>query len=156
VTAAQYFPVVLPADPEFLAQAFLTPLLAALPGFDAPVPVVTRLPSPEALQATLTGIVRTEAADTHWIPSLWGAAYNTSFLLHCYSPNEDQASEISRTAIAQCAAATGQSIIGFYVVNVISVIGGRRLFDPDIPEGIVRYRSAISWRVSGQPLTQTD
>jgi hypothetical protein len=151
VTAAQYFPVVLPPDPEFLAQAFLTPLLAALPGFDAPVPVVTRLPSPEALQASLTGTVRTEAADTHWIPSLWGV-YDTSFLLHCYSPNEDQASEISRTAIAQCAAATGQTIVGFYVVNVISVIGGRRLFDPDVPEGIVRYRSATSWRVSGQPL----
>jgi hypothetical protein len=154
VTAPQqYYQPTLPPDPEFLAQAFLTPLLSALPGFDAPVPVVTRLPSPEALQATLTGIVRTEAADTHWIPGLWGAAYNTGFLLHCYSPNEDQASMISRNVIAQCAAATGLVVVGWHIIDVCNVIGGRRLFDPDVPENIVRYRSAVTWRVAGQPLT---
>jgi hypothetical protein len=155
MTAPQqgYYPVVLPPDPEFLAQAFLTPLLSALPGFDAPVPVVTKLPSPEALQATLTGIVKAEAADTHWISGLWGAAYNTGFLLHCYSPNEDQASEISRNVIAHCAAATGLIIVGWHIIDVCNVIGGRRLVDPDVPENVVRYRSAVTWRVAGHPLT---
>jgi len=154
VTAPQgYYPPILPPDPEFLAQAFLTPLLSTLPGFDAPVPVVTKLPSPAALQASLTGIVRAEAADTHWIPGLWGAAYDTNFLLHCYSPNEDQASEISRNAIAHCAAATGLTIVSWHIVDVCNVIGGRRLVDPDVPENVVRYRSAITWRVAGHPLT---
>jgi hypothetical protein len=148
-----YYPPVLPPDPEFLAQAYLTPFLTALPGFDAAVPVVTRLPSPEALQASLTGILRVEAGDTHWLKSLWGAAFDTSFLMHAYSPNEDQAAMISRTAIAHVAAATGLTIVGFYVVDVCNVIGGRRLDDPDVPENVVRYRSAVTWRVAGHPLT---
>jgi hypothetical protein len=154
VTAPQqgYYPPVLPPDPEWLAEAFLTPVLAALPGFDGPIPVVTRLPSPDDLSATLTGIMRVEAGDTHWLPSLWGAAFDTSFLMHAYSPNEDQAAVISRNAIAHTSSATGLTIVSWYVVDVCSVIGGRRLSDPDVPENIVRYRSAVTWRVAGQPL----
>jgi hypothetical protein len=155
VTAPQqgYYPPVLPPDPEWLAEAFLTPVLAALPGFDAAVPVVTKLPSPDALQATLTGIMRVEAGDTHWLKGLWGAAFDTAFLMHAYSPDEDQAAEISRNAIAHVSSVTGLTIVGWYVVDVCSVIGGRRLDDPDVPENIVRYRSAVVWRVAGHPLT---
>jgi hypothetical protein len=155
VTAPQqgFYPAVLPPDPEFLAQAYLTPVLAALPGFDAAVPVVTRLPSPAALQATLTGVMRIQAGDSHWINSLYGAAFDTSFLMHAYSPNEDQAAEISRNAFAHVIAAAGQTIVSWHIVDVCNVIGGRRLVDPDVPENVVRYRSAITWRVAGHPLT---
>ena len=153
MTTAQYYPVVLPPDIEFLAQALLTSALAALPGFDRPVPVVTRLPSPADLQSTLTGTMRVEAANSVWIPGLWGAAYDCSFLLHAYSPNEDQAAAISRHAIAQCSAVQGTTVMGWWIVNVLSIVGGQRLSDPDAPQGIVRYRSVCTWRVAGQPLS---
>lgn len=97
--------------------------------------------------------MRIEAGDTIHVSGLYGAAFDTTFLLHSYSPNEDEAAMNSRTAMAYVAAATGLTVVSWYVVEVPTVIGGRRLSDPEVPANIVRYRSAVTWRVAGQPLT---
>lgn len=141
---AQIFPVMLPADPEMLGTVFLTPILA-------PVRVDTRMPVPVNSEDTVHGYMRVEAGDA--IPVNYGAAYDISWLMHAYSDNEDEASLISRTAVANVAAATGQTVAGWYIVCVINVIGGQRLHDPKIPSpGLLRYRSAVTWRVAGHPL----
>jgi hypothetical protein len=142
-----YYQVVLPADIEWLATAFLTPILN-------PTPVRTRLPKPADFQDDIGGVngfMRIEAGDTHPVTGTWGAAYDITFLMHAYDDDEGQASQISRTALAHCAAATGLTVVGWYIVSVTTVIGGRRLTDPEDPTGLVRYRSAITWRVAGQP-----
>lgn len=138
---AQIFPVVLPADIEYLAQVFLTPILA-------PTRVTTKTPPPSPTDDTVHGWMRIEAGDAS--PVEYGAAYDIPFLMHAYSDNEDQASLISRTAIANVAAATGQTVAGWYILQVPTVIGGQRLTDPGI--SLLRYRSAVTWRVHGHPI----
>jgi hypothetical protein len=140
----QYYPVVLPPGPEWLATAFLTPKLA-------PTPVVTRMPILAPGVAVLPTLMRVEAADTVRCPSLWGAAYDVSFLMHAYSPSEIEAEQLSTLAIAQVSAVTGTTIVGWYIVEVMTVVGGRRLSDPEVPADLVRYRSAVTWKVAGQP-----
>ena len=140
----QIYPAVLPADIEMLAQVYLTTILS-------PTPVATRMPSPLNTDDTVHGFMRIEAGDA--VPIYYGAAYDISFLMHAYSDVEDQASLISRTAIANVAAMTGQSIAGWYIVQVPTVVGGQRLHDPNVPSpGLIRYRSAVTWRVQGHPL----
>jgi hypothetical protein len=141
-----YYQVVLPADIEWLAQAFLTPILT-------PTPVATRLPVPlnNADDIGSNGFMRVEAGDIVPVTGTWGAAHDISFLMHAYSDDEIQASLISRTGIAHAAAATGMTVVGWYIVSVTTVIGGHRLTDPEVPTNLVRYRSAVTWRVAGQP-----
>jgi hypothetical protein len=140
----QIFPVVLPADIEMVGQAFLTPILY-------PTPVKTRRPIPVNTEDTLHGFMRIEAGDS--VPVNYGAAYDISWLMHAYSDNEDEASLISRTAIANVAAATGKTVAGWYIVDVPTVMGGQRLNDPLVPSpGLLRYRSAVTWRIAGHPL----
>lgn len=144
---AGYYQVVMPPDIEFLAQYFLTPILA-------PTNVADRMPQPGSTDddsAGVNGFMRIEAGDCHQVTGTWGAAYNCSFLMHAYADDEVVASQISRTAIAHCAAVTGLTIMGWYIVSVPTVIGGRRLTDPEVPTNLVRYRSAVTWTVAGQP-----
>lgn len=145
--ATQYYPPVQAPDAEWLGQAFCTPILT-------PTPVGTKLPSPTALQATLQGFMRIEAGDVSWVREVWGAAWDVTFLMHSYSPNEVQASQNSTTAISYAAAATGTTVAGWFIADVLTVVGGRRLSDPDVPLNVVRYRSAVTWRVAGQPPTK--
>ena len=143
-----YYEVVIPPDIEWLAQAFLTSIVA-------PAPVATRLPEPlsSADDIGVNGFLRVEAGDMHPVPSTWGAAWDCSFLMHAYSDDENQAADISRNAIGNVAAATGLTVVGWYIITVPTVIGGRRLTDPQVPTGLVRYRSAVTWTVAGQPQT---
>lgn len=149
MTAPQgYYEVVLPPDIEWLATVFLTPILN-------PTKVGTRMPVPanSSVDAgSLDGFMRIEAGDAVPVTSTWGAAYDVSFLMHAYSDNEVQASLISRKAGANVCAATGLTVSGWYIVDVPSFSGGRRLFDPEVPSNLVRYRSAVTWRVAGQKL----
>jgi hypothetical protein len=141
-----YYQVVIPADIEWLATAFLTPILN-------PTPVRTRLPKIADFQDDIGGVngfMRVEAGDASPVPGTWGAAWDIPFLMHAYSDDEGQASEISRTALGNVAAATGITVVGWYIVSVPVVIGGRRLTDPLVPTNLTRYRSAVTWRVQGQ------
>lgn len=140
-----YYQVVYPPDIEWLAQAFLTPILA-------PALVGTRVPkaqSAEDVAAGLSGYLRIESGDATPVASTFGAAYDVPFLMHAYCDDENQAAKISRTAIANVAAVTGQMVLDWQIVCVPSVIGGRRLTEPGIPTNLVRYRSAVTWRVAG-------
>jgi hypothetical protein len=142
-----YYQVVIPPDIEWLATAFLTPILN-------PTLVADRMPKPGSAQddsASVNGFMRVEAGDVTPMRGTWGAAYDCTFLMHAYADDEVQASTISRTAIANCAAATGLTVVGWYIVSVPTVIGGHRLSDPEVPTNLVRYRSAITWCVAGQP-----
>jgi hypothetical protein len=138
----QIFPVMMAADIEFLAQVFLTPILA-------PTIVSTEIPRPNTGDDVVNGFCRVEAGDV--VPLLpHNAMFNASFLIHAYASaiggGEDQCSLISRTAIANCAAVAGRSIAGWYINRVVTVIGGRRLDDPEI--NLLRYRSAVTWEIS--------
>jgi hypothetical protein len=144
--ATQYYPPVLPPDPEWLAQVFLTPILPS-------ATIATKLPQPAAMQATLQNFVRIEAGDTAPIMSIFGVLYNTTWLAHCYDPNEIVASQNTQTLIAWAMSAAAQTFSGWYVNRVVGIAGGRRLSDPLVPENIVRYRTAVTWEVAGQPPT---
>jgi len=144
---AGYYQVVMGPDIEWLPIFFLTPILA-------PTLVADRMPTPGTADddsASENGFMRIEAGDSHPVASTYGAAYDCSFLMHAYHDDEVVASQISRTAVANVAAVTGQTISGWYIVSVLSVVGGRRLTDPEVPTNLVRYRSAVTWRVAGQP-----
>lgn len=141
-----YYPVVLPPDPEWLGQAYLTPYMNS-------VAIRTRNPDAKNTQAYADAYIRIEAGDSRPVPCTYGAAWDTDFLLHSYSPNEVEASQNSQRSIGLVAAATGLSVVNWYIIDVVNVLGGRRLSDPEVPANIVRYRSAVTWRVAGQPLT---
>lgn len=146
MTAPQgYYPPVLHADIEFLVQAYLGPKLQ-------PTPVRTKLPSNQTLTELPNGILRIESGDAVPVTSTWGAAWDIPFLMHAYSPDEVEASLIDRTAAAYVTSAIGLTVVGWYIVDVVHFLGGRRLSDPEVPTNIVRYRSACTWRVAGQPL----
>jgi hypothetical protein len=141
--AKQFFQPVKPPPIEWVAQAFLTPLLN-------PCPVSTRLPTGlNSDQSMVNGYVRVEAGDIVRVRDIAGAAWNCTFLMHSYSPNEVQAEDVSCSAIGYVSAVTGVTVVGWYIVCVETVIGGRRLFDPLVPANIVRYRSAVTWRIAG-------
>lgn len=136
----QIYQVMSTADIEFLAQVFLTPLLT-------PTVVSTEVPRPDDPLDVVNGFMRVEAGDV--VPMLpFNAMFHASFLMHAYAAldvGEDQCSQISRTAMDNVAAVGGTTIAGWYINRVVSVIGGRRLTDPDI--SLLRYRSAVTWEV---------
>ena len=147
--AKQYFQPVKPPPIEWVSQAFLTPLLN-------PAPVSTRLPTNlDSDEAMVNGYIRVESGDKIKVRDVHGAAWDCSFLMHSYSPNEAQAEDVSDSAIGYVAAAAGLTVVGWYIICVVTVIGGRRLEDPLVPANIVRYRSAVTWRIAGLPPTIT-
>lgn len=133
-------PPLLPADIEDLATFFLTSVVA-------PTPVDTRLPVPGNNADTVNGFLRIEAADSSRMDL---ASWNLSFLMHAYSPSESEAADISNKALAHTSAAQGLTVMGWYIIEVVSVVGGRRLSDPNV--NLPRYRSAVTWRVAGRPV----
>jgi hypothetical protein len=139
--AAQKFPVVTPADIEALAQFFYTPIML-------PTPVATRLPRPADTEDTINGFVRVESADSSPLIEFRSAAWDLSFLVHSYSPNEIEAADLIGKAMAHAASAHFQTVMGFYIVDVVNVFGGNRLPEPRVPD-LTRYRAAVTWRVAG-------
>lgn len=134
-------PVILPADVEWMAQYYLTPIMS-------PTPVATRLPQPAQDADTVNGFLRVEfGGGTQANKFEW----NLSTILHAYSPNEIQASQISRTATAWMAAARGQIIAGWGITEVPNSVAPHRLADPNV-QNLTRYRSMVTWRVPGQIL----
>lgn len=134
-------PPLLSPDVEDLATFYLTSVVA-------PTPVDTRLPVPGNTSDTVSGFLRIEAGDSSRMDL---ASWNLSFLMHAYSPVESEAADISNKAMAYASAAQGLTVMGWYIIEVLSVVGGRRLSDPNV--SLPRYRSAVSWRVAGRPTT---
>lgn len=138
--SAFVIPPLLPADIQDLAVFFFTPLLA-------PIPVESRYPIISNSADTASGFLRIEAAD-HTRFGL--AAWDLSFLMHAYSPDEGEAADLSNTALAYASSAQGQKVASWYIVGVPTVVGGRSLTDPNV--SLPRYRSAVTWRVQGRPI----
>jgi hypothetical protein len=146
VVAPIEFPVVTPADVEALAQFFYTPIMA-------PTLVATRLPRPADNADTINGFLRVESADCSPLIQFRSAAWDLSFLMHAYSPNEIEAANIIGKAMAHAASAHFKKVQidagpTFHIVDVVNVLGGDRLPEPRVPD-LVRYRAAVTWRVSG-------
>lgn len=141
MTAPAVQPVVFPADPEELAQVFFTPIVA-------PTFVVTKLEDADDVENV--GAVRVESADISPLFQYHLAAWDLSFLIHAYSPDEIEATQLGLKCIAHAAAARGKTIMGWYIVDVPNVLGGQKLPEPGV-EGLTRYRAAVTWRVAGHP-----
>lgn len=142
------FPVITPADVEGLGVFFYTPKLA-------PTPVATRVPRPADNEDTIHGFLRVEAGDISPVLEFRSVAWDMSFLLHAYSPNEIEAAHIIGTAMAEAASAHFQSVMGFYIVDVLGVSGGVRLSEPRVPD-LIRYRATVTWRVTGRVTDQNN
>jgi hypothetical protein len=128
-------------DIEDLGIYFYTPILS-------PTVVDTRLPSPANDRDTINGFLTIESAG---YSKVGVAQWDMSFVLHAYSPEEAEASDISRKAMAYGTVVQGMIVMGWYVVGLVSAVGGVKLLNPDVPE-LARYRSALTWRVAGKPI----
>lgn len=132
--------VTFPGDPEELSQVYLTP-------FAAPAFVVTQLEDADDIETH--GAVRVESAGIDPVLEFRSAAWDLSYLIHSYSPDELQAAQLGIKCIAHAAAARGVTVLGWYIVDVLNVIGGQKLPEPRV-EGLTRYRAAVTWRVAGR------
>lgn len=139
--APQRFPLMLPADVEALTQYALTPVVA-------PALVVTKLEDADDVDSV--GAVRVESADISPLLNERNAAWDLAFLVHCYSPNEIEAMNLNLQVAAYVTSVRGQTIMSYYVVDVVSFGGGQKLPEPGV-EGLTRYRSSVTWRVAGRP-----
>lgn len=128
-------------DIEDLGIFYFTTILA-------PTVVDTRLPSPAADEDTIHGFMTIESGDMSRVGL---AQWDCDFLLHAYSPVEAEASDISRKAMAYGTSIQGLTVMGWYIVGLVTAIGGRKLPNPDVP-GLTRYRSALTWRVAAKPI----
>lgn len=136
------YPVVVPADIEWLALYFLTPLMA-------PTPVATRLPVDTQDSDTQHGFLRVEAGGGTKVNL---TEYNQTILLHAYVPPEYEplGAEIANKAIAYMGAAAGLSVSGRYVSHVPHVSAVQRRTDPNV--NLLRYMAFVTWRVLGKPV----
>ena len=76
------------------------------------------------MQATLQNFVRVEAGDTVPKMDVFGTLYNTTWLAHCYDPNEIVAAQNTQTLIAWAMSATATTISGWYINCVVGISGG--------------------------------
>lgn len=128
-------------DIEDLVPYYYTPILS-------PTVVDTRLPSPADDADTINGFLTVEAGD---MTRIGLAQWDLDFILHAYSPHEAEAADISRKAMAYGTSVQGLTVMGWYIVGLVTAIGGRKLPNPDVP-GLARYRSALTWRVAAKPI----
>lgn len=136
------YPVVTPADIEWMALFFLTPLMA-------PTPVATRLPNETMDTDTVNGFLRVEAGGG--VKANY-TEYDQTILLHTYVPAEFEplGAELANKAIAYMSAAGGLNISGRYVTEVLHATTVQRRTDPNV--NLVRYMSFVTWRILGQPV----
>lgn len=134
------YPVVTPGDVEAMALYFLSPLLS-------PTPVATRLPDDNDASDTQNGFLRVEAGGGVKLNYVW---YNQTIFLHTYVPNEFEAqgADIMSNAIAYMGAATGKTILGYYVTDVPAVSAVQRRTDPRV--NLMRYMSYVTWTIEGR------
>lgn len=133
-------PPLMAADVEDLGIYYFTPLLS-------PTLIDTRQPKVDDTRDTINGFVTIESAG---IVRVDLASYNISMILHCYSPVEAQAADLSRTVMAYGTAVQGKTIMGWYAMGLVTAIGGVKLPNPDVD--LPRYRCALTWRIQGSPV----
>lgn len=130
-------PPLLAADVEDLGIYYFTPLLA-------PTMIDTRQPDVSKTEDTINGFVTIESANIDRVDL---ASYNVSMILHCYSPVEAEAADLALKVMAHGTAVQGKTLMGWYVMGLVTAIGGVKLPNPDID--LPRYRCALTWRIQG-------
>jgi hypothetical protein len=129
-------------DIEAVGQYFLTPVVT-------PTLVVTKLEDADDIETL--GAVRVESGPIDPVLEFRSAAWDCSWLIHAYSPDEIEAAQLGLRCISECAAARGATVMGWNIVDVLGIIGGQKLPEPGV-EGLVRYRAAVTWRVAGKTI----
>lgn len=133
-------PPLMAPDVEDLGIYYYTPILA-------PTLIDTRQPDVAREADTINGFVTIESAGINRIGL---AAYDVSMILHCYSPVESEAADLSRKAMAYGTAVQGKTVMSWLVMELVTAIGGVKLPNPDVD--LPRYRCALTWRVQGLPV----
>lgn len=133
-------PPLLAPDVEDLGMYYFTPLLA-------PTIIDTREPDVANNDDTIHGFVTIESAGFTRIDL---ASYNISMILHCYSPVEAEAADLSLKAMAHGTAVQNKTLMGWLIRGLVTAIGGVKLPNPDV--NLPRYRCALTWQVQGSPV----
>jgi hypothetical protein len=133
-------PALMGPDPEDLGIFFYTPLLT-------PTLIDTREPDVANDADTINGFVTIESGGLDRVDL---ASYHVSTIYHCYSPVEAEAADLSRKIMAYGTAIQGKTVMGWYIMELVTAIGGVKLPNPDI--NLPRYRCALTWRVQGHPV----
>lgn len=133
-------PPLLSSDVEDLGIYYYTPLLS-------PTMIDTRQPNVALTEDTINGFVTIESAG---ITRIDLASYYVSMILHCYSPVESEAADLSIKVMAHGTAVQGKTVMGWYVMELVTAIGGVKLKNPEVD--LPRYRCALTWRIQGHPV----
>lgn len=133
-------PPLLAADVEDLGIYFYTPLLA-------PTLIDTRQPKVDDERDTINGFVTIESAG---IVRVDLASFNISMILHCYSPVEAEAADLSLKVMAHGTAVQNKTVMSWLIMELVTAIGGVKLPNPEVD--LPRYRCALTWRVQGHPV----
>lgn len=139
MTTNYVVPPLLPPDTQDLGIYYFTPILS-------PTVVDSRLPNPDDDRDTINGFMTIEAGD---ISRFGLAQWDISMILHSYSPVQSEAADISNKVMAYGTAVQGLTVMGWYIVGLVTAIGSRQIPNPDV--NLPRYRSALTWRVQGRP-----
>jgi hypothetical protein len=145
MTLPRPFTTLLPPPIEAMAVQYFTPLMA-------PTPVATRLPNPAKNEDTIDGFLRLEAAGGAQVNE--NLMWDSSVILHAYSPIEPQAESIIGRAVAWGSNAQGITVtidnFDWYVT--FSRASGLPTKQQDPMVNLTRYRAMVSWRIPGNPL----
>lgn len=130
-----------PADIEALGAAFLAPRMSCGVG--------TTVPGPQRNQTKAAPFLRVEFGGGTQVNRL---EFDGDLIMCGYAPDEIVASAITRRAFGLAAAATGESLDGWYLSWCRGTVLPHRQPDPN-HAGLVRYRSMVTWRFPGQLIT---
>lgn len=133
-----------PADIEALGTVFLTPQMG--------YPVGTKVRAPARNQTKPDPFVRVEFGGGTQVNR---REFDGDLIICGYAVDEVTASAMTRRAFGLAAAATGETVDGWFLGWCRGTVLPHRLPDPQVPS-LVRYRSMVTWRFPGQliqPLT---
>jgi hypothetical protein len=143
--APRPFDTVAPPPIESLGKQYFTPLVA-------PLPVVTRLPQPAPNQETVSTFLRIQAGGGS--QTVEGLLWNMALILHSYAPNEQESVAEQNIAAAEAWGANAQGTTitlnngqQFYITYSRVHAVAHRQGDPNVD--LIRYRSAVMWRIAG-------
>lgn len=131
----------MPADIEALGVEFYTPQMSCGVG--------TKMPGTPRNKTKPDPFLRLEFGGGAQVNRL---EFDGDLILCGYAADEVTASEITRRAFGLGAAATGETVAGWYLGWCRGPVLPHRSNDPDLP-GLVRYRSMVTWRFPGQLIT---
>lgn len=130
-----------PADIEALGTVFFTPQMECGVGTEVPAKSADQTKPPPFLRVEFGGGTQVNRLE-----------FDGDLILCGYAPDEVVASAITRRAFGLGAAATGETVDGWYLGWCRGPVLPHRQDDPNYP-GLVRYRSMVTWRFPGRLIT---